>query len=165
MATGQLTGTPRATGPDEARRRNAGPRGRPKRHTTGHNHGTRPGAKQLRLSGAENLEDTHQPRSAGHLPRLEPTHQHTHPTTQPGKKTSGAANTRSQAHAPTPHTPARIGGVQAQGGHQHTQPNTPARNGRVKAKPEPKHTHQKPEPGMAGCSQNGEPKTRTADPS
>ena len=41
-ATGKPTGAPRATGPDEARRTNAGPRGTPERHAASDNHGTRP---------------------------------------------------------------------------------------------------------------------------
>ena len=48
MATGKPTGAPRATGPDEERRTNAGPRGMPDRHAAGHNHGTRTGAKPQR---------------------------------------------------------------------------------------------------------------------
>ena len=43
-ATGRPTRGMRATGPDEARRSNAGPRGTPERHPAGHNHGTGSGA-------------------------------------------------------------------------------------------------------------------------
>ena len=53
------TGAPRATGPDEARRTNAGPEGTPKGHAAGHNQGTRTGAKQQRPPGAANPESAH----------------------------------------------------------------------------------------------------------
>ena len=43
-AKGKPTGAPRATGPDEERRTNVGPRGTPERHAAGHNHGTRTGS-------------------------------------------------------------------------------------------------------------------------
>ena len=58
-ATGKPTRKPRATGPDEARRTNAGPRGTPERQAAGHNHGTGPGAKQQRLPGAANPDSAH----------------------------------------------------------------------------------------------------------
>ena len=72
------------------------------------------------------------PRSARHHGRLEHTHQHTHPTTQPGKENRSAAKTQSQAHTPTPGTPGGMHGVQEEGAHKHTQPNTQARIGRGK---------------------------------
>ena len=43
-ALGKPTGALTATGPDEARRTKAGPRGTPERHAAGHNQGTRTGA-------------------------------------------------------------------------------------------------------------------------
>ena len=46
----------------------------------------------------------------------------------------GAAETPTQAHTPTPHTPPGIGGLQAERAHGHTHSNTPSRNGRVNAK-------------------------------
>ena len=58
-ATGKLTGAPRATGPDEARRTNAGPRGTTERHAAGHNHGARTGAKHHGPTGAANPGSTH----------------------------------------------------------------------------------------------------------
>ena len=62
-ATGKLTGAPRATGPDEARRTNAGPRGTPERHAAGDNHGTGPGAKQQRPPGAANPDSARHTRT------------------------------------------------------------------------------------------------------
>ena len=58
-ATGKRTRAPRATGPDEARRTNAGPRGTPEMHATCHNHVTGRGAKQQRPPGAANPDSAH----------------------------------------------------------------------------------------------------------
>ena len=57
--SGKPIGAPRATGPDEARRTNTGPRGTPERHAAGHSQGTQTGAKQQRLPGAANPESAH----------------------------------------------------------------------------------------------------------
>ena len=109
--TGKPTGAPRATGPDEARRTNAGPRGTPERHATGHNHGTRTGAKPQRPPGAANPGSVHNtrrgaarekvPRTAG-LPRP-----HTAPTAS-GKRAPAARPKRREvggARAPDPGRP------------------------------------------------------------
>ena len=61
-ARGKPTRAPRATGPDEGRRTNAGPRGTPERHAAGHNYGTRIGAKPQRPAGAANPGSTHNTR-------------------------------------------------------------------------------------------------------
>ena len=98
-------------------------------------------------------------RSGGAQPKPKPKHTHPRRTPQPGVagyKRSGrtsthtpqhpsqewrsAAETRAQAHTPTPHTPARSGGVQAERAHKHT--HTPT-----------------PRPGVAGRSRNPSPNT------
>ena len=58
---------------------------------------------------------------------------------------------------------APLTGVQAEGGHRHTQPNTPARSGRAQPKPEPKHTHVHgaPQPGMADYKPSTHTNTHT----
>ena len=61
-ATGKPTGAPRATGQDEERRPNTGPRGTPERHAAGHNHGTRTGAKPQWPPGAANPGSAHNTR-------------------------------------------------------------------------------------------------------
>ena len=106
-------------------------------------------------------------RSGRAQPKPEPKHTHSHRTPQPGvagykrskhtnthtpehpsQEWQGAAETLAQAQTPTPHTPARIGGVQAERAHKHTQAPTP-------------------QPGVAGRSRNLSPSThtRTAHPS
>ena len=47
-------------------------------------------------------------------------HTSTHRPEYPSQEWQGAAETRAQAHTPTPHTPAGSGGVQAERAHQHT---------------------------------------------
>ena len=44
----------------------------------------------------------------------------THTPQRPNQEWRGTAGTRAQAHIPTPHTPARSGGVQAGRAHKHT---------------------------------------------
>ena len=102
-----------------------------------------------------------QARSGGARPNTEPKHAHalntpqpgvagyrgstrtnTHTPQRPSQEWRGAAETRAQAHTPTPHTPARSGGVKGERPHQHT--HTPT-----------------PEPGVAGRSRNPNPNTRT----
>ena len=97
--------------------------------------------------------------SGGAQPKTEPEHTHAHHTSQPGVagykrrghtsthmplhpslELRGAAETRAQAHTPTPHTPARSGGVQEERTRKHT--HTPS-----------------PQPGVAGCSRNPSPST------
>ena len=58
-ATGKPTEALRATGPDEARRNNAGPTGTPERHASGHNDDTGPGAKKQRPPVAANPDRVH----------------------------------------------------------------------------------------------------------
>ena len=70
-----------------------------------------------------------------------PTKKHTPKTPHLGMEVR--AETPTQAPTPTPHTPARIGGVQAERAHQHTHPNTPAGIGGVKAETRTQtHTHE-----------------------
>ena len=75
-------------------------------------------------------------------------HTNTHTPQHPSQEWRGAAKTRAQAQTPTPHSPARSGGVQAGCAHKHTQTPTP-------------------QPGVAGRSQNPTPDTHmhTAHPS
>ena len=47
-------------------------------------------------------------------------HTNTHTAKQASPEWRGAAETQAQAHTPTPHTPARSGGVQAEQAHEHT---------------------------------------------
>ena len=69
-------------------------------------------------------------------------HRSTHTPQHPSQEWRGAAGTRTQAHTPTPHAPARSGGVQAERTHKHTQAPTP-------------------QPGVAGRSRNPSPSTHT----
>ena len=62
-ATVKPTRAPRATGADEARRTKGEPRGTPKQHAAGHNHGTGPGAKQQRPPGAANPDSARHTRT------------------------------------------------------------------------------------------------------
>ena len=91
-------------------------------------------------------------------------HTSTHTPQHPSQEWRGAAETRARAHTPTPHTPARSGGVQAERAHKHTNPNTPARSGGVQPKSEPKHTrpHRTAQPGVAGYKQSAHTSTHTA---
>ena len=82
---------------------------------------------------------TPQPGVAGYR---QSTHKDTHTPQRPRREWRGVAETRAQAHAPTPHTPARSGRVQAEHAHKHT--HTPA-----------------PQPGVAGRSRNPRPNTHT----
>ena len=104
---------------------------------------------------------THNPaRSGGAQPKSEPkhTHQHrtpppglagykrsthtnTHRPQQPGQEWRGAAETRAQAHIPTPHSPTRCG--------------------RTQRKPELKHTHSRrtPQAGVAGYKRSAHTNT------
>ena len=90
-ATGKLTGAARATGPDQARRTVAGPRGTLERHAAGHNHGTRTGARQQRPPGTANpgsARNTRQTAAREKVPRTpEPPRPHTAPTAR-GKRAS-----------------------------------------------------------------------------
>ena len=69
-------------------------------------------------------------------------HTKTHTPQHPSQEWRGAAKTRAQAHTPTPHTPARSCGVQAERAHKHTHTPTPP-------------------PGVAGRSRNRSHKTHT----
>ena len=70
------------------------------------------------------------------------THTSTHTPQQPSQEWRGAAEPRAQAHTPTPRTPARSGGVQAERAHEHTHSPTP-------------------QPEVAGRSRNPSPNTHT----
>ena len=69
-------------------------------------------------------------------------HTSTHTAQHPSQEWRGAAETRAQAHTPTPRTPARSGGVPAERAHEHTHSPTP-------------------QPGVAGRSRNPSPNTHT----
>ena len=121
-------------------------------HTNTHTHPNNPARKGGRQEeGAHRHTHPNTPgRSGAALPKSEPKYTHPERTPQPGlagykrsahtnthrpqhpsQEWRGAAETRAQAHTPTPHTPARIGGVQAECAHNHT-----------------------PQSGMAGRSRN-----------
>ena len=70
-------------------------------------------------------------------------HTSTHTTKHPSQEWRGAAETRAEAHTPTPHTPARSGGVQAEHAHEHTHSLTPQRGvaGRNRNPSRNTHTH------------------------
>ena len=80
-----------------------------------------------------------QPRLAGYKRSA---HTNTHTPENPSQEWRGVAETRAQTHTPTPHTPARIGGVQEDRAHNHTQTVTA-------------------EPGVAGRSRNPSPSRHT----
>ena len=120
-------------------------------------------------SGRVQAERTHkhthtqipQPRVAGRSRNLSPsTHSH---SAHPSQEWRGAAETRAQAHTPTPHTSARCGGVQAERAHKHAHTSTPARSGGAQPKPNPKHTypHGTPQPGVAGYERIAHTSTHT----
>ena len=90
----------------------------------------------------------------------------THTTQQPSREGRGAAKTRAQQHAPTPDTPARNAGVQAERTHKDGHPNTRARNGGARSKPKPKHAHQhhRPHRGVAGYRLSMHTNTHTPTP-
>ena len=67
-------------------------------------------------------------------------HTSTHTAQHPSQEWRGAAETGAQTHTPTPHTPARSGGVQAERAHKHI--HTPT-----------------PKPEVAGRSRNPSPST------
>ena len=58
-ATGRPNRAPRASGPDEARRTNAGPGGTPERNAAGHNEDTQTVSNQQRPPGAADPEGAH----------------------------------------------------------------------------------------------------------
>ena len=129
-----------------------------------HTHTAHPIQEWRGTSGARTQAHTHPnnpARSGGPQPKPEPKHTHPHRTSQPGvagykrrahtrthtpehpgQEWRGAAETRAQAHKPTPHTPARSGGVQAERAQIHREAPTP-------------------QPGVAGHSRNPRPSTHT----
>ena len=135
-----------------------------------HTHAAHPSQEWRGTSGAGARAHTHPntpARSGGAQPKPKPKHTHPRRTPQPGvagykrsgrtsthtpqhpsQEWRGAAETQAKAHTPTPHTPARSGGVQAERAHEHT--HTPT-----------------PQPGVAGRSRNPSQSThtRTAHPS
>ena len=107
-----------------------------------HTHAAHPSHEWRGTSGARR---TPQPGVAGYKRSA---HTNTHTPQHPSQEWRGAAETQAKAHTPTPHTPARSGGVQAERAHEHT--HTPT-----------------PQPGVAGRSRNPSQSThtRTAHPS
>ena len=114
-------------------------RGASEPHTRAHTQPNTPG----RSGGAQPKPEpkhthprrTAQPREAGYR---NSTHISTHTPQHPSQEWRGEAETRVQTHAPTPHTPARSGGVQAQRAHRTLQP------------------------GVAGCKRSAHMSTHTA---
>ena len=178
----------------------AGRRRNPSPNT--HTYGAHPSQEWRGASRAPTLAHTHrntQARSGGAQPKPEPkqtqprraprpgvagckrsAHTSTHTAQHPSQEWRGAAEIRAQTHTPTPRTPARSGGVQAERAHKqtptptaqpgvagrsgnpsptaHTQPHTAARSGRVPAERPHQNTHTpKPPPGVAGRSPNPNP--------
>ena len=139
---GAHTNTHRPQDPSQEWRGAAETRG-PSTHT----HTTHPNQDWPGTSGAlrQKHTDPNTPgRSGGAQPKAEPEHTHPHRTPQPAvagyqgsaptnahrpqqpsQQWRGAAESRAQAHSPTPRTQARIGGVQAKRAHKH--PQTPTR--------------------------------------
>ena len=129
-----------------------------------HTHNAHPSQEWRGTGGARTAAHTHPKtpaRSCGAQPKPEPEHTYprrthqpgvagyklsastsTHTAQQPSQEWRGAAETRAQAHTPTPYTSARSGGVQAEQAHKHT--HTPT-----------------PQPGVAERSQNLSPNTHT----
>ena len=101
-----------------------------------HTHAAHPSQEWRGTSGARR---TPQPGVAGYKRRA---HTNTHTPQHPSQEWRGAAETQAKAHTPTPHTPARSGGVQAERAHEHT--HTPT-----------------PQPGVAGRSRNPSQSTHT----
>ena len=166
-ASGKPTGAPRATGPDEARRTNAGPRGTPERHAASHNQGTRTGANnkghrlpqkpgsahnRQRTTAREqvpgNTQLTHHKPEPGVLGYKQSAHTSRHTPQNPRQTWRRAAETRAKAQTPTPHSPARSGRVEEERARKHT--HTPTLH-----------------PGVAEHSRNPSPgkHTRTVHPS
>ena len=107
-----------------------------------HTHTTQPSQEWLGTSGARtqaHKQPNNPARSGGTQPKTKPEHTHapgtpkpgvagykqsghtsTHRPQRPSQKWQSAAETRAQAHAPTPHSPARSGGVQAERARKHT---------------------------------------------
>ena len=140
MASGKPIAAPGATGPDEAQRTKNGAT----RHATEARCRPQPGhgdrcqattATRCRKRGQRAQPGTNHSRGTG--ARQHPTH-----ITQ---------------------TPARKGGVQADGAHRHTNPHDPARGGGAQPKPKPKHTHPQstPQPGVAGYKRGAPINTHT----
>ena len=136
-------------------------------------------------SGARPQTHTHPnspARSGGAQPNSEPRHTDDHRTPQPGvagyklsaptnthtahhprQEWRGAAETRAQAHTPTPHTPARSGGVRAGRTHKHTPRPTPRPGvaGRSRKPSQSTHSHT-PHPSQEWPGTSGAcPRTQT----
>ena len=116
-------------------------------------------------------------------------HTNTHTPQHPSHDWRSTAETQAQTHTPTPHTPAKSGGVLAERAQKHTHaahpskewqgtsrartqththPNTPTRTGGVQAERGDKHTQpQTPEPQVVGRSRSQSPNkhTNAAQPS
>ena len=180
MASGRPTGAPRATGPDEARRTNAGPRGPPERYAAGHNQGTQTAAKQQRAAGAANPGSAHNPQSTTAQEQVPGKTQPTHRTPQPGVAGTSGAHIKADTHtkpgvagrsgnqSPSTHTHTAQPSQEWRGTSgartkTHTHPNTPARSGGAHLKLEPKQTHppRTPQPGVAGYKRNAHTNTHT----
>ena len=120
--TGKRTGAPRATGPREERRTNAGPRGTAERHAAGNNHGTRTGATGCRGPGKRAQHGTNRGTGQGAKDSRAPTlARRTHGQWEagPGHTPEGARSRGWESARPrTPHTQARA----APPGHPHAAP-------------------------------------------
>ena len=140
-----------------------GQRGTPERQAAGHNQGTGTGAEQQQPPAGANPESAHNTQRTTAQEKVPGNTQPTHHKPRPGLagcrrsahtdaqtySNTSASNGRAQPkpqtkHTPTPHTPARNGGLQAEGTCKHTHPNTPNQEWGAQQKSEPKHRHQKP---------------------
>ena len=189
------TGAARAIARDEVQRTNGGPRG----HQTGTPPATTKAHRQVPSNNGHRVPQTWTARTTGNEPRhgnrceatsnphttnpsqelrgkgggRTPTHTPRHPSQQ----WCGAAETRAQTHTMTPHTLARIGGLQAECAPKHTHtpqhpsqewrgavktraqahtptPQTPARIGAVQAE----RTHQSTQPNTSARNGGAQPK-------
>ena len=165
-----------------------------------HTHAAHPSQEWRGTSGAGARAHTHPntpARSGGAQPKPKPKHTHPRRTPQPGvagykrsgrtsthtpqhpsQEWRGAAETQAKAHTPTPHTPARSGGVQAERAHEHTHTSTPQPGvaGRSRNPSQSTHTHaahpsqewrgtsgarRTPQPGVAGYKRRAHTNTHT----
>ena len=162
-ATGKLTGAARETGPDEARRINAGPRGTPERQAAGHTQGTREGAKQQRPPGVANPGSAHNMQRTTAQEQMPGKSEPTHHKPQPGVA-GRSRNPSPSTHTHNAHPSQEWRGTGGAHTPAHTHPNTPARRGGAQPRPEAKHTHPRrtPRPGVAGYKQSADTSTHTA---
>ena len=112
--------TPTGAQPNQEWRGTGG--ARTQTHTQPNNPANIGGAQSKPEPTRTHTHRTPQPGVAGYKRSL---HMSAHTPQQPSKRGRGAAETRTRAHTPTPHTPARSGGVQAERARMRTHTATP----------------------------------------